>query len=76
MYQISKKDFKARTSLHGRDQVLIYPIAKIDLQMINVQMVYSKFHLFMNLKKENKKYILHIVYHIHTQCSITILTKM
>jgi hypothetical protein len=76
MFQINKKERKARIFQNGRDQVSIYLIAKIDLQTINVQMDYFRYHLFMNFKMGNKKHISHTVYHIHTLCLIIILTKM
>jgi hypothetical protein len=61
---------------HGADKASIFLILKIDLQMISVPVVYSKYPSLMNFKKEIKKYILLIVYPILTLCSTNILIRM
>ena len=67
----NKKNFQ-----FGADRELIFLILKIDLQMISVPVDYFKYPSLMNFKKEKKKFILLIVYLIHTLCSISILIKM
>lgn len=60
----------------GVGKVLIFLMPRIDLQMINVQMDYFKYHSPMNFKKGIKIFILLIACPIHILCSINILTRM
>ena len=74
---LKNKKFKKIMNFQcGVDKVLIFLMPRIDLQMINVQMDYFRYHSLMNFKKGIKIFILLIAYPIHILCSINILTRM